>query len=181
MVLILNRRILTQIQGYVDGTKHKHNKFEKTYGDCYYHKKNYYARYGHLSLIRYYMHEGWGIDTLTIASEYGHLHIVKWYFKHKKEKTLICGGAFIHNDAIILAIENGHLSIVRYILKRHKNTNDRYPLIDIAAEHGHLKIIKYLFKIGRILCTQQAMKSALKNGYPDIVTFLIRKNLCSAT
>ena len=120
MVLILNRRILTRIQGYVDGTKH--TEFEKCncIKCCRLTTNDTYAMFGHLSLIRLNQHNKWTDEGVDLASEYGYIHIIKWFFKHRRQHILKYGGNTFSRDTIQIAARYGHLNILRFYVLNNK-------------------------------------------------------------
>jgi ankyrin repeat protein len=136
---------------------------------------NYASEHGHLEVIKWLYHKGYGFTSyaINIAAENGHLETVKWLHEHRK----------IHCDeddrnyeyAMNWASHNGHLDIVIWLHEHGYNCTK--SAMDWAAEQGHLEIVKWLHEHRKEGCSTSAMTGAAEKGKLDVVKFLYKNRI----
>lgn len=137
------------------------------------------AKYGHLEMIKYLYSQGVDIHVdndlaLQFAVDNGHLETIKY---------LHSLNANIHVDdnlPLLSAAANGDLEIVKYLHNNGANINaHNYQAIEWAARSGQLEVVEYLHShysgqdINIIYVLNDALKSAVDHGHPEMVKYLV--------
>lgn len=128
---------------------------------------------GHLEVVQYLIQHGVDpkdSEALIRASEEGHLEVVKYLISQGADPTTR------DNLALKWASMNGHLEIVKLLLNYEIDLHYYEIALCFASQYGHLEIVKFLveFGIDPSCRSNSAIKIASKNGYSDIVKFLLK-------
>lgn len=128
------------------------------------------SRDGHLNVVKYLIFNGGddNIDRALIeAASMGHLEIVKF---------LVEQGADIHTGEeypLLMAANYKRKDVVKYLVEKGADIHARNEdVLTIAVKNNDLDMVKYLVEKGAYIHAGEAINTAKRLGYSNIVTYL---------